>query len=368
MDRFITIVPQKKNVAETTVHVDAFERLKRLVSERKNVFICGPTGTGKTHLLREVMDGRASIEIHTKTTVEYLEDTRVPIVIEDYDAEPLLYKNLVDQVVEHGTVNGRSMIVTSISAYLLPNFETVFVRPLTPEQLLSIRSGPGAAEAAAKANGSIRNFFHHLENYDDTDTFKTSKEYVKDILCTEEPFPWFDTLPEHGHVCDTLQENYPDSKGADIIRIADSLSESDVIDTHVYNGQWSLLPYYIHHGIRVPKAFLGKPLDPGKIRSGSAWTKFGNYKMRFKKYNEIRRKSGNRLGVEEMCLLKRYAELGRYDRLLDYDLTPQDFDVMNHLATTSKLKQRDVTNVKKGLKHAIERRHRGNPDDRQDDR
>jgi hypothetical protein len=57
-----------------------------------------------------------------------------------------------------------------------------------------------------------------------------------------------------------------------------------------------------------------------------------------------------------LCLLKRYAELGRYDRLLDYDITPQDFDVMNHLATTSKLKQRDVTNIKKGLKHAIQRR------------
>jgi hypothetical protein len=57
-----------------------------------------------------------------------------------------------------------------------------------------------------------------------------------------------------------------------------------------------------------------------------------------------------------LCLLKRYAELGRYDRLLDYDITPQDFDVMNHLATTSKLKQRDVTNIKKGLKYAIQRR------------
>ena len=78
--------------------------------------------------------------------------------------------------------------------------------------------------------------------------------------------------------------------------------------------------------------------------------------MRFKKFSEIRRKSGNRLGVDEMCLLKKYAELGRFDRLLDYGITPQDFDVMNHLAVTSKLKQRDVTNIKKALKHVIERR------------
>jgi hypothetical protein len=368
MDRFIKIVPQKKNTSNGTIHVEALERVTRLLSEHKNIFVCGPTGVGKTHLLRNVIDTLPCIEIQAKTTVEYLEETCVPVVIEDYDAEPLLYKNLIDHVVEHGTINGRSTIVTSISAYMLPNFVTVFIPPLTCEQLLTINSGPGSAEAASKAKGSVRNFLHYMEKYDHIDTFKTSKEYVRDILCTPEPFPWLDTLPEHGHICDTLQENYPDSKGADIVRIASSLSEADALDTKVYNGHWALLPYYVHSGIRTPKAYMGNTLDPDKVRTGSAWTKFGNFKMRFKKYNEIRRKSQNRLGVEEMCLLKRYAELGRYDRLLEYDLTPQDFDVMNHLASTTKLKQKDVTNVKKGLKHAIERRRRRDPDDCEDDR
>lgn len=89
--------------------------------------------------------------------------------------------------------------------------------------------------------------------------------------------------------------------------------------------------------------------------------------MRFKKYNEIRRKSENRIGIEEMCLLKRYAELGRFGILLDYNIIPQDFDVMNHLATISKLKQRDVTNIKKGLKNAIQGRHRRHDDHCEDD-
>jgi hypothetical protein len=356
MDRFIKIVSQKKNDRVDTVHEEAYTRMKQLIEANKNIFLCSATGVGKTHLLHQVIDMKTCIDIQKKTSVEYLKDTCAPIVIEDYDAEPLVYKNLIDHIVEYGTINGRSTIVTSISAYMLPNFEVVFVKPLTIEQLVQIRPGTGAVEAATKAKGSIRNFLHYLENYDQIDEFKSSKEYVKDILCTDDPFPWIDAIPEHGHICDTLQENYIDSKGVDITRVTNALSESDVFDTSIYNGQWSLLPYYIHSGIRIPKASLGETLDPDNLRSGSAWTKFGNYKMRFKKYNEIRRKSGNRLGVEELCLLKRYAELGRYDRLLDYDITPQDFDVMNHLATTSKLKQRDVTNIKKGLKHAIQRR------------
>ena len=356
MDRFIKIIAQKNNDKGNTIHVEEFKRIKRLIDENQNVFICGPTGVGKTHLLQQVIDLNLCIQIDKKTPVEYLKDTSVPIIVEDYDAEPLLYKHLVDHVVENGSVNNRSLIATSINGYLLPNFQTVFIRPLTVDQLLTIKNVKGAEEAAIKSKGSVRNYLNYIENYDDIDDFKTSKEYVRDILCTSDPFPWYDSIPEHGNICDTLQENYVESEGADIIRISNSLSEADVLDAYIYNGQWNLLPYYTHAGIRIPKAYLDTPLKPDTIRSGSAWTKFGNFKMRFKKFSEIRRKSGNRLGVDEMCLLKRYAELGRFDRLLDYGITPQDFDVMNHLAVTSKLKQRDVTNIKKALKHVIERR------------
>ena len=367
MDRFIKIIAQKKNEEVDTVHIELYERVKQLVRENKNIFICGPTGVGKSHLLRQVIDLSTCIEVQTKTAIDYLDETYSPIVIEDYDAEPIMYKNLIDHVIDHGTINKKSVIITSISVYLLPNFETLFIKPLTVEQLLTIKSDPGAFDAASKSKGSIRNFLHYLENYDHVDAFKTSKEYVKEILCTGGHFPWFDTIPEHGHICDTLQENYIDSVGADITTITRALSDADMIDTRIYNGNWCLLPYYIHNGIRIPKAGLGSILDPDKIRSGSAWTKFGNFKMRFKKYNEIRRKSENRIGIEEMCLLKRYAELGRFGILLDYNIIPQDFDVMNHLATISKLKQRDVTNIKKGLKNAIQGRHRRHDDHCEDD-
>ena len=64
------------------------------------------------------------------------------------------------------------------------------------------------------------------------------------------------------------------------------------------------------------------------------------------------------LGIEELCLIKKYAEKGDLEPMLKYGITPQDFDVMNHLAVGSGLKSRDVSRVKKALKNAYERDER----------
>lgn len=350
MDRFIKIVEQKKDEKVNTIHVEAYEKLKTYLREKKNVIVCGPSGVGKTHLVEQVV--KDPIRVEHKIPLDYIQEMRNVILIDDYDAEPLLYKNIVDHVIEHGSPTGASVIMTSTSVYILPNFETIILKPLTVDQLLSIHEG--SVDAAEKSGGSIRNYLHYLNNYDMVDVFVTPKEYITGILCDSKPFNWNGSMSEHGHVWDAIHENYIDSKGVDVTRAIHSISWADVMDGVIYNGHWELLPYFIHIGIQIPKASLGKPLNPEKIRSGSAWTKFGNYKMRLKKYNDIRSKTAGKLNIDELCLLKKYAEFGRYEKLLEYGLTPQDFDVMNHLAIATKLKQRDVTNIKKGLKNAIE--------------
>ena len=78
--------------------------------------------------------------------------------------------------------------------------------------------------------------------------------------------------------------------------------------------------------------------------------------MRSQKFRDIQRRCGAQLDINALGLLKRYAEVGDIEPMLEYGLTPQDFDVMNHLAVGNKLKQRDVTRVKKALKNAIEQR------------
>ena len=116
------------------------------------------------------------------------------------------------------------------------------------------------------------------------------------------------------------------------------------------------MPYFVLHALTIPKSTLGEPLDKDKIRPGSCWTKLGNYKMRKQKFSEIHKKSRTGLGIEELGLLKKYAENGDLEPLLEYKITPQDFDVINHLAVGNGLKSKDVTRVKKALKNAYDRR------------
>ena len=82
--------------------------------------------------------------------------------------------------------------------------------------------------------------------------------------------------------------------------------------------------------------------------------------MRSQKFRDIQRRCGTQLDIDALGLLKRYAEVGDIEPMVEYGLTPQDFDVMNHLAVGNKLKQRDVTRVKKALKNAIAERSREN--------
>ena len=235
---------------------------------------------------------------------------------------------------------------------IYPNFETVFIPKHKPEIIMSLtdKRCHVAYDAAVKCQGNIRNFFSYMEGYDSTDEFKTPKEFIADILSDPDPIQIYDTISEHGHIWDIFQENYLDSVGVDIIKTSQAFSDADLIDNFIYTtGNWNLIPYFVLHALTIPKSGLGEPLDKSKIRPGSCWTKHGNYKMRKQKYDDIRKKSRMGLGVEEMCLLKNYAEKGNVSPLLSYGITSQDFDVINHLAVGNGLKSREVSRVKKSL-------------------
>jgi hypothetical protein len=241
---------------------------------------------------------------------------------------------------------------------MYPNFDTVFIPKHTPEVLLKLTEdrGPHVENAAVRAQGNIRNFFTYLKGYDEMDDFTSPKEFIAEILSSSEPLEIRDNVTEHGHMWDIFQENYLNSKDVDIIRVSEAFSQADMYDTHMYSGgNWHLMPYFVLNALTIPKSALGEPLEKDKIRPGSCWTKRGNYLMRKNKYEAIKKKSRMGLGMEEMCLLKKYAEKGDLEPLLEYGITPQDFDVINHLAVGNGLKSRDVTRVKKALQHAYDR-------------
>lgn len=362
MDSFIKIVEQKKEEPVATLHTKQIDLLNKYISQRKNVFICGSSGVGKTFVLKSVLNERNSVEIeknHLKSKSHFLAFIKTApkhAYIEDYDSD---YKSLVEKVSDGDRVSRGSLVVTSTNMCMFPNFETIFIARHTPEKLLTLTGDRSSLveNAAFRCNGNIRDFFSYMEGFDEKDVFKTPKEYIKGILSDPGPIGIPNSIHEHGHIWDIFQENYLDSKGVDVAATASSFSEADVYDSYMYTtGEWHLMPYFILYALVIPKINQGEHLDKDKIRPGSCWTKYGNFKMRNQKYKEIQKRGGHNLCIEDLCLIKKYAENGDLKPMLEYGLTPQDFDVMNHLAIGSKLKQRDVTRVKKALKNAYEQR------------
>ena len=362
MDSFIKIVEQKKSPVVTTIHTKQIDLIRRYINEGKNVFICGPIGVGKTFILNQVLEGTNNIELlphHLKRDSHFLpfiKPSRKHVYIDSYDT---VFKHIIEQVSDGNKLTRGSLIVTTTTMCMFPNFETVMIPKYNAKVLMTLVEDRGndTYMAALRSEGNIRNFFTYMEGYDEMDNFKSPKEFITDILTNSSPNEIRDSIPEHGHVWDIFQENYVDSKGVNILGCTDSFSMADVFDNCIYHsGNWHLMPYFVLYALTIPKSMIGEPLDKDKIRPGSCWTKLGNYKMRKQKLREIHRKSRMGLGIEELCLLKKYAENGDLEPLLDYKITPQDFDVINHLAVGNGLKSKDVTRVKKALKNAYDRR------------
>ena len=361
MDSFIKIVEQKKSPVVATIHTKQIDLIRRYIREGKNVFICGPLGVGKTFILEKVLEGTNHIELlphHLKRDSHFLpfiKPSTKHVFIDNYDST---FKSVIEQVSDGNNLTRGSLLVTTTTMCMYPNFETVMIPRHKPDVLLTLTENQGreAYEAAVRSQGNIRNFFTYLEGYDEMDEFKTPKEFIAEVLSDPGPLKILDSIAEHGHMWDIFQENYIDSKGVDLIKSTVSFSDADMYDTYIYqSGNWNLMPYFVLHALTLPKSALGEPLDKNKIRPGSCWTKLGNYKMRKQKFSDIQKKSRTGLGVEELCLLKKYAEKGDLEPLLEYKITPQDFDVINHLAVGSGLKSKDVTRVKKALKNAYDR-------------
>jgi broad-specificity NMP kinase len=362
MDSFIKIIEQKKEEPVDTLHTKQIELLKKYIRDRKNVMICGASGVGKTYILQCVLNETNSVEIlkeHLSSKSHFLtfiKGAPKHAFIENYDSD---FKKLVESVSDGNKLTRGSLIVTSTTMCMYPNFEVIFIPKHKPDRLLKLvnERSDQVTQAAELANGNIRNFFSYLDGGDEVDKFKTSKEFITDILCDDTPGIIYDRIEEHGHVWDVFQDNYLYSKDVDYTKVAQSFSDADIVDGYIYStGNWHLIPYFCLSAVSIPKFCMKQKLNRDNIKPGSCWTKYGNYRMRLKNLTAIRQKTHHDMSIDHLCLLKRYAENDQLEPMLHYGLTPQDFDVMNHLAVGNKLKQRDVTRVKKALKNAIAER------------
>lgn len=340
MDAFVTFTPQKKE-HRPTLHEKEIEKLRMCVSEGRNVFVCGATGTGKTFVIDSVLDATNSVEIQTDVPKTLFDNTKTYTIIDGYD-----------QSVKH-LVNDKStrLVVTSTDIHMLPNFTLIMIPRRSPDVISSLApDNPNAHQAALRSNGNIRDFFDYLHFSDTKDCFKTSKDIVTDILCTPGTFDLSQTVHEHGHICDVVHGNYLNTESDTHVTIIDSLTIADVYDTLMYKGDWMFMPYYIASGIATPKLHMGSQIHPETIKPGSTWTKYGNFRMRQQKLKNIQNKHSTRLGVDELSVIRMYASKGDIEPATAYGLQPGDFDVMNHLALGNKMKPSEVMRIKKKMR------------------
>lgn len=358
MDCFIKIVPEKKNELDDTIHGELISKIKVYLNAGRNVLLCGPHGVGKTYVVNRALDDGANgifIEAeHLRPKNIFLEcihGSSKHCVFDDISNESG-FKAMIERVSEGHRLTKGAVIGTSTEVYMFPGFETFYMSRHSPETLMLLR--PDAKwEHAVAADGSVQNFLSYTDsNSDAKDQFQSGKEIITELLCDGEKRYERDKAFEHGNMLAMFQENYLDSEGVNYVGSAFSFSDADILDAAIYDGDWACMGFFINAAFRRPKSFMGVPLLPQNLRAGSSWTKYGNYKMRRQKVRQISTNAAPySLGVDELCLLRRYAEKKNFDILQTYKITPQAFDIMNHLClSNNKLKQREVSNIKKQLK------------------
>lgn len=353
MDRFIKISSEKKT-PEKPLHKKYRDQLSVLIKEKKNVFVSGSSGVGKTTLVRDVLECTkyTEIDVYTLKFYNLLENSVSHIFIDDYDFEISSFKKIIEEISEGHKKNDGAFIVVCEKYYLYPNFENLVIEKPTVSELLSImplEHRNRYIDAAIRANGNINNFLIYKDFPDSKDVFKTTKEYVSDVLCDLRNFKISDTLQEHGSFWDIIHENYLDSPDSNHVQIINALSIAEHYDTCIYDGDWGAMKFFVNEVIRFTRYYLNTPLDRDKIRPGSCWSKNGNYKMRRQKVANIISKGPVNMSRDSLYLLQKYAARGDIDRLVEYNIVASDFDIINHLCLKNKLKARDVSNIKKAL-------------------
>lgn len=356
MDAYV-IIKQQKN-QEVFGRSGVVKTVMKYINSGETLCIYGKCGVGKTHLINSLIKG---VELVTGIDLDFLSNSCSHVIVDNLDTESNLWK----EVVNRQKLSRGCTIILSNSIKNIDFCDCLELEPLTENQQIelishkfpSICDRPFVLDCIKKANGNIRDLFSYLEHSDDKDFFMTPKDYIHNIL-TEPNLrpPIGDVVDDHGYSWGVIHENYTDAKNVDYVAITDDFCIADIYDSLIYNGDWNLLPFFCHHGIIKPSLEIGGTLHKECIRPGSAWTKFNNYKMRKSKVTDIQNRSGGRIDVDSMLLLRTIC-INDPDRAVDimthYGMIPQDIDIINHIALKTKIKPKAVQYVKKKLKNVL---------------
>jgi len=345
MDRYFNSIEQK------TDH--EFANLGRVVC------IVGPPGIGKTWALHQTI-GRfieltSEILRSKKETVEFLERIRasdLPIVLDEYEC----VHDLVGLRELNGPPSaGQFFIISHFVPKIDFDFETYIFPPKTFDELKDLF--PTASDdAILESKGDIRWIIQSINFKSDfKDEFSGPREFVTELLSTHtntNPVDYIGhPITEPGNVSSILQQNYVDAVRGKVRAeiVTEYLSVADILDARIYAGDWSLLPFFNFFGCILPAKEIGHVLNP-PLKPGSTWTKYQNICMRTKKIHAMATRVPQRkLTIDELLLIRDYAEAGDTSLMKEYRFTSQDLDTLNHLSPLRKIKAKTLASLKKCL-------------------
>jgi hypothetical protein len=327
------------------------------------VCVLGRSGIGKTWTvfgaLHPHVELTAEILRSKQDTIDFLQKirgTKTHVIIDEYEC----LQDLVGlREITGPPTNGLFVVISQIPVKFDFKIET-YEFPV-PDAAAIKRIVPDATdEAIAKSKGDLRFVIQSLTfKSDDKDEFQGARDFIETIVSSQSrirPAEFLGhSIHEPGNVTAILHENYVDSKKCNHAEVIRHMSDAVLMENKIYDGNWFLYPYYNLLGCVLPATELGHTLRP-PLRPGSVWTKHQSACARQKRLEAIaQRVPGKRLSMEEILMLRDYAEKGDVEILKEYQLKPQDLDALNHLvydlptSTRRKIKPKNIAALKKSL-------------------
>lgn len=364
MDRFI-ITKTKKNDEKLLIgREDVMIELKECIKKKEIVCVYGESGVGKTYMLEHILQKNfieiSEIILKSKQSsldfIEKLKNTKCPIMIDNYNTNLPGSKEFLE-------MKNTCLIIVSLVPIVADDIKLIHLKNFNVNELVNLgrlkfpkKPLQNIVELAKKSRGNIRNFLISLNFSDCKDIFKTPKQFVYDLVCSDVKYPETPSLDslnkiqEHGYSWGIIHENYLDSPDVkdSFEEISELMSISDVFDTIIYENNWDDLKYFNLFAIIMPAIKMKHSISTDNMRPGSAWTKYSNYKMRLSRFKSMR------IPLESVYLHRMYLENGDISRFLNYKLKSIDVDTINHLCIETKLKAKNILKLKKQIKNAYE--------------
>ena len=324
------------------------------------VCVLGRSGIGKTWAVHQALDPCIEIgpEIlkSKQTTLEFLEKIRgtdTPVIIDEYET---IHDLVGLKEITAPPTSGLFVVISQIPV----NFEfeiKIHEFPVPSIDKLKTLFPHISEDILRESNGDVRFVLQSAAFRSDAkDLFEGTKEFLNKIVCRQGKAKPADFIGHHlaepGNIVSILQANYPDSKGR-LDVISEQLSVADIFDNRIYEGAWDLLPYLCLFGCVLPATEMAHTLGPN-LRAGETWTKYQNQCMRAKRIAAMTNKVPHQyLDVDALLLIREYIEKdldGALRLMREYQFTPQDVDVLNHISPFKKIKPKTVSSIKKWLK------------------